>query len=55
MKSSQGSEPIYPVQTKPIDIDGDGKTSLWEANICRLCIMGALVLAFGKEALSYMS
>lgn len=31
------------------DIDGDGKVSPWEANLCRLCLMGMLGLAFGKE------
>lgn len=34
-----------------LDLDGDGKTSPWEANLCRICLMAALVLAFGKDAI----
>lgn len=33
------------------DIDGDGKVSPWEANLCRMCLVAALVLAFGQDAL----
>ncbi len=32
------------------DLDGDGKVSPWEANLCRICLMAALVLAFGEKA-----
>lgn len=34
------------------DLDGDGKVSPWEANLCRICLMAALVLAFGEKALA---
>jgi len=34
----------------PNDIDGDGKVSTWETHLCKLCLMGALVLAFGDKA-----
>ena len=33
-----------------IDIDGDGKTSPWEANLCRLCLLIALA-SLGHEQL----
>lgn len=33
------------------DIDGDGRSSPWEQNLCRICMMAAIVLAFGKDAL----
>jgi len=32
------------------DIDGDGKITPREVSLCRICLMAALVLAFGKEA-----
>ena len=35
-----------------IDLDGDGKTSAWESNLCRACIAMALFIAFGKEAMT---
>jgi len=36
------------------DIDGDGTTAPWEMNLCRLCLMAMLVLAFGKEAVTLL-
>lgn len=35
-----------------VDLDGDGKVSAWEQNICRICLMAAITLAFGKDVLS---
>ena len=35
-----------------LDIDGDGKVSPWESNLCRLCLIGALVIAFGDKAIN---
>lgn len=32
-----------------LDIDGDGKQSPWETHLCKICIMGALALAFGDR------
>lgn len=32
------------------DLDGDGTISPKEISLCRLCLMAALVLAFGEEA-----
>lgn len=40
--------------SKSFDLDGDGKVSPWEANMCRICLISALVLAFGKEALAFL-
>jgi len=34
------------------DLDGDGKISPWEKNLCRYCLAMALVLAFGEKALA---
>ncbi len=36
------------------DIDGDGKTSPWEANICKMCLLAAIVIAFGDKALMFI-
>lgn len=33
------------------DIDGDGIESPWEKHLCKICLLAALVLAFGKSAL----
>lgn len=35
-----------------LDIDGDGKISPWESNLCRLCLIGALAIAFGDKAIN---
>ena len=35
-----------------VDIDGDGKVSPWETSLCKICLMAALVLAFGEKAVS---
>ena len=32
------------------DLDGDGNISPREISLCRLCLMAALVLAFGEQA-----
>jgi hypothetical protein len=36
------------------DIDGDGKTSPWEANICKMCLLAAIIIAFGDKALMFI-
>jgi len=33
-----------------LDLDGDGQTSPWEVKLCRVCLIAALAIAFGKEA-----
>lgn len=33
------------------DIDGDGEVSPWEKHLCKLCLIGALIVAFGERAL----
>ncbi len=40
--------------TNQFDIDGDGKTSPWEANICKMCLLAAIVIAFGDKALMFI-
>ena len=32
-----------------LDLNNDGKTSQWEVNMCRWCLLGMLGLAFGGE------
>ena len=32
------------------DLDGDGEVSSKEISLCRICLMAALVLAFGEQA-----
>jgi len=36
------------------DLDGDGKVSPWEQNLCRVCLMAAVILAFGDEAVGML-
>lgn len=35
-----------------MDLDGDGKVSPWEKHLCKLCLLGALVIAFGDKAMN---
>ncbi len=37
------------------DLDGDGKVSFWETNLCRLCLMSAILLAFGDNAIQFIN
>ena len=37
------------------DLDGDGTVSPWEANICRMCLLGVLALTLGKEAIGFVA
>ncbi len=43
-----GIEPRIP-SIDPMDLDGDGKVSPWERHLCKLCLMGALLIAFGDK------
>ncbi len=36
------------------DIDGDGKVTSSEVNICRMCLAAAIVIAFGDQALNFI-
>ncbi len=36
------------------DIDGDGKVTSSEVNICRMCLAAAIVIAFGDQALKFL-
>jgi len=38
-----------------MDLDGDGKISTWESNLCRLCLLGALAIAFGDKVINGMA
>ncbi len=44
------SDGIGPKQDAVLDLDGDGQTSPWEVKLCRVCLLAALVIAFGKDA-----
>lgn len=43
-----GIEPRVP-SIDPMDLDGDGKVSPWERHLCKLCLFGALLIAFGDK------
>ncbi len=34
-----------------LDLDGDGKVSQKEIRLCQLCLVSAILIAFGDEAL----
>jgi len=36
------------------DIDGDGKITPSEVNICRMCLAAAIVIAFGDQAIKFL-
>ena len=38
----------------PNDLDGDGKVAPWESNLCRICLISAIVLAFGDNAIQFI-
>ena len=42
------------VRDSGFDLDGDGKVSPWESNLCRICLMAALAIAFGDKVISGM-
>ncbi len=44
------SDGVGPKQDAVLDLDGDGETSPWEVKLCRICLIAALAIAFGKEA-----
>ncbi len=37
------------------DLDGDGKVTSSELNLCRMCLAAAIVIAFGDQALQFIS
>lgn len=37
------------------DLDGDGKITPSELNLCRMCLAAAIVIAFGDQALQFIS
>ncbi len=43
------------VNNQALDLDGDGKISPWESNLCRVCLLAAIVLAFGDNAVQFIS
>ena len=41
-------------KSDPLDLDGDGKVSPWESNLCRICLISAIILAFGDNAVQFI-
>ena len=37
---------------RSLDLDGDGKVSPWESNLCRICLISALAIAFGDKLIN---
>ena len=42
-------------QENKFDLDGDGKVSPWESNLCRICLISAIILAFGDNAIQFIN
>ena len=42
------------IPEESMDIDGDGKISKSEINLCKLCIAAAIVIAFGDQAIQFI-
>ena len=36
------------------DLDGDGRVSNAEINLCKLCIGAAIIIAFGDKAIQFI-
>ena len=51
MTGIPGIEPRVP-SVDPMDLDGDGTVSPWERHLCKLCLFGALMIAFGDKAMA---
>ncbi len=37
-----------------LDVDGDGKVTSSEVNICRMCLAAAIIIAFGDQAIQFL-
>ncbi len=37
-----------------LDVDGDGKVTSSEVNICKMCLAAAIVIAFGDQAIQFL-
>lgn len=49
------NEPTAHSAPGSMDLDGDGKISPWESNLCRICLISAIILAFGDNALQFIN
>lgn len=34
------------------DLDGDGKVSAWESNLCRICLVATMAVVFGDKVVN---
>ena len=50
-----GRDPEENPKSNPLDLDGDGTVSAWESNLCRICLISAIILAFGDNAIQFIN
>lgn len=54
MKSIDDKNQLELPGNLPGDLDGDGRVSNAEINLCKLCIGAAIIIAFGDKAIQFI-
>jgi hypothetical protein len=54
MKQSHEGVAEDPPTELAVDVDGDGRISASEINLCKLCIGAAIIIAFGDKAIQFI-